>query len=121
MKARIVLIIGVLLVLVSAGWPYLLPKGLLWDDARAVELNNAEDALHETMHAHGKGHDHDHFGDANAEDAPEVIAAAKKYRAVEAGLNSAKFWTNSMPIYLRWMGLAVCVVGVAAYFASRTK
>jgi hypothetical protein len=121
MKARIVLIIGVLLVLVSAAWPYLWPKGMLWDDARAVELTNAAEALHETMHAHGTGHDHDHFGDADADDPPEVIAASKKYRAVEGDLNFAKFWTNSMPIYFRWIGLAVCVVGIAAYFASRTK
>jgi hypothetical protein len=121
MKARITLIVGVLLVLLGIGWPYLLPKGMLWDDARAVELTDASEALHDTMHAHGKGHDHDHFGDAETDDDPEVIAAAKKYRDVQADLDSAKFWTNSMPTYLRWAGLAICMVGVAAYFASKSK
>ena len=119
MKSRGVLVAGVLLVLLSAAWPYLLPKGMLWDDARAVELTNASESLHETMHAHGHGHNHDHFGETDANDDPEVVVAAKHYRDVQSNLDSAKFWTNSMPVYVRWSGLAVCVVGVAAYFAGR--
>ena len=119
MKSRAVLIVGVLLVLLSAAWHFLLPKGLLWDDARAVELTNASEALHESMHAGGHAHDHDQFGKTDADDDPEVVAAAQRYRDVQADLDSAKFWTNAMPVYVRWTGLSACGLGIAAYFAGR--
>jgi hypothetical protein len=119
--SRGLLAAGVLLVLLAFAWPYILPKGMLWDDARAVELTKASEALHETMHAHGHGHDHDHFGETDADDDPEVVAAAKKYRETQTNLDSAKFWTNSMPVYLRWSGLGICAVGVVVYFATREK
>jgi hypothetical protein len=125
MKARKIslgaLVAGVLLFTLSLAWAHLLPKSMLWSDDRAVELTTASEKLHDTMHANGHGHDHDHFGEARADDDPEVVAAAAKYRDVQADLDSAKFWTNSAPVYFRWAGLAVCAVGVAAYFASRCE
>jgi len=121
MKSRALLIAGVVLVLLSAAWPYLLPKSMLWNDSRAVELTDASEALHETMHAHGHGHDHDQFGKTDSDADPEVVAAAQRYRDVQSDLDAAKFWSNSMPAYVRWAGVAVCVVGVAAYAASRPR
>ena len=115
------MVAGVLLVVLAFAWPLLIPKTLLWDDARAVELTTASEALHETMHAHGHGHDHDHFGETDADDDPEVVAAAQRYRDAQANLDSAKFWTNSMPNYVRWTGLGICAVGVAVYFAARSR
>src|SRR4051812_38476686 len=86
---------GVLLVVASVLWPYLLPKDLLWDDARATELTTASEALHETMHAHGHAHDHEHFGEVDADDGSEIVEAANRYRTAQAALDKAKFWSDS--------------------------
>jgi hypothetical protein len=121
MKARGVLLGGLVLLLLGVAWPYLIPESLLWDDARAVELSDASESLHETMHAHGHDHDDAHFAETDADDPPEVISAAKHYRDVQAGLDSAKFWTLSMPHYLRWTGVAICGLGVVVYMAARNR
>jgi hypothetical protein len=117
--SRGTLIVGVLFVLLGLLWPYIVPTEMLWDNASATELTNASEALHDTMHAHEHDHDDDDFGEVDADDDPQVAAAATKYREAQARLDAAKFWSNSMPTYLRWSGLAVCAVGVAAYFVSR--
>lgn len=112
------LIGGVLLLVVALLWPYLLPKGMLWDDQRAVELTNASEALHATMHEHGANHDH--FGETNASENPEVAAAAQKYRETQSELENAKLWTNSVPAFLRLTGIVASLVGVAVYFVGRS-
>ena len=121
MKARGVLLGGLIIILLGVAWPYLLPESLLWDDARAVELTDASESLHETMHAHGHNHDHAHFAEADADDPPEVIAAAKRYRDAQAELDSAKFWSLAMSRYLRWTGIAICGLGIVVYMAARNR
>lgn len=115
------LIAGVALFLGGVAWPFLFPKDLLWDDARAQELTTAADTLHATMHAHNHAHDDDHLAAIKPDDHPEVIAAAQKYQDAQAGLATASFWTNEAPTYIRWSGLALCVVGVAVFMTSRKE
>jgi hypothetical protein len=115
------LIAGLLLVAVGALWPLLFPKDALWDDARAAQLTEASESLHTTMHAKGHEHDDESFAESDPPDDPDVQAASRRYREVQSALDTAKFWNDSAPIYLRWSGMAVCVIGVAAYFASRAN
>ncbi|MEM8947388.1 MAG: hypothetical protein AAGD11_19595, partial [Planctomycetota bacterium] len=103
-------------------WNSLLPKRWLWDDARAVELTNLSEELHDALHDHEKDHSHDQFGKTDlSHDHPEVIATADRYRQAQSELESAKFWANSMPSYLRWSGLSLCVAGLAAYIVGSAE
>lgn len=113
------LIVGAVVFAAGLAWPFVLPKEMLWDDARAKDLTDASESLHDMMHAHGRGHDHEQFGSIKPDDAPQVVNAARRYRLAQSELNFAQFWTESAPSYLRWTGLAISLVGVAAYFASR--
>jgi hypothetical protein len=122
--ARLLLVVGLLLVLAGIAWPYILPAGTGYSNAQAVELNNASEALHETMHerGHTHGHDENHFGDVHSDNVnPEIAAAAKRYSEAQNKLHSAKFWTFSIPVYVRWSGLAVCAIGIVAYVSGRRK
>jgi hypothetical protein len=116
---RLLLVAGLLLLLIGIAWPYVLPSGVVYSNAQATELSEASEALHETMHAHDHAHDHDHFGKMHDDHNPEVAAAAKRYREAQEELDSAKFWTSAMPVYLRWSGLAVCALGIAAFVSGR--
>ena len=120
-KPAALLTVGLLCVLLSLSWSKLLPTDWLWDDARAVELTDLSEELHGAMHKHDRDHDDDHFGETHSDDPPKVIALAKDYRAAQAELESAKFWMNSMPSYLRWTGLLVCAVGIVWHVAASDK
>ena len=118
--SRVLLVAGLLLFIMGIAWPYILPGTAVYSDKQATELSQASEALHETMHAHGHGHDHDHFGgDVKEDDNPEIKAAATRYRAAQGELESAKFWTSSLPVYMRWTGLAVCLAGIATFLPAR--
>ena len=118
MKVHGILLAGLIVFLLSLIWHYLLPRGA-GDDARAAELTDASESLHETMHAHGQRHDHDHFGATGVDDPPEVVAASKRYSDVQAELDAARFWSESVPRYLRWSGLAICGLGVVLYLTAK--
>ena len=118
------LALGVVAILGSWLWPYFATNDRVWSDARAEGLTEATLELHEQLHAHGHVHE-EGFGHEHGEDDhshlehPDAIAASQRYRGARAELQSAQFWHASAPVYLRWGGLTVCLIALAAHFATR--
>jgi hypothetical protein len=116
---------GVIAILASWLWPYLVSDAHVWSEARAQELNEATVDLHEQLHAHGHSHEED-FGHHDGEEEhsqlehPDAIAASKRYRETQGQLQSAKFWRSSASLYVRWAGSATALVGLIGLYAARS-
>ena len=119
------IIIGVMAILASWLWPYLVSDERVWSDTRAQQLTNATVNLHEQLHAHGHAHEadfgHDHGGEEHSQlKHPDAIAASKRYRETQEQLESAKFWRSSVALYVRWAGSALALVGLFGFYAARS-
>jgi hypothetical protein len=116
--------LGVIAILASWLWPYLISGDRVWSEARAQELNQATVQLHEQLHAHGHAHEeefgHNHGDEEHSHlEHPDAIAASKRYRETQGHLESAKFWHSSASVYLRWAGFAVVLGGLTGLYAVR--
>jgi hypothetical protein len=119
------IVIGVIAILASWLWPYLMSDDQLWNEARAQELNEATVNLHEQLHAHGHAHEEDFGRDHGDEERsqlehPDAIAASKRYRETQGQLKSAKFWRSSAVHYVRWAGSALALGGLIGFYATRS-
>jgi ABC-type nickel/cobalt efflux system permease component RcnA len=117
--------IGLIAILASWLWRFLVSDEPVWSATRAQELNEATVNLHEQLHAHGHSHEED-FGDHldggehSHLEHPDAIAASKRYRQTQERLESAKFWRASAALYLRWAGSAMVLGGLIGFYAARS-
>jgi type II secretory pathway pseudopilin PulG len=119
------IILGLLLMAISAVWPGLVQlRGGLWTEQQALEHTKMAADLHrlehELSHAGNSSRRASSEGDA-ANSTANYQEAKAHYRQSDAQLRSAQFWSLDVAEWIRWFGMACCLLGTIGYYVVRSR
>jgi type II secretory pathway pseudopilin PulG len=119
------IIFSLLLIVISAVWPRLVQfKGGLWTEQQALEHAIIAADLHRL------GHKLTHTDDSSQHASREDYASNNftdyqqintRYRQSDAQLRSAQFWSQDVSEWIKWFGVACCLLGIIGFYCFRSK
>jgi len=127
--------IGLSLLGTSLLWPMLVGKKTVWNAEQAKEFDRAGTSLHHLHHeyqmaagagnANQTGHGHNHPSNRSPEELAQLKAEYEQtmqdFAQSRSALERARNW-RSVPVrVLRWSGIVVLSLGIAAVYLLRTE
>jgi hypothetical protein len=119
------IVCGLLLMSISAVWPQLAQlRGGPWTEQQALEHSRIAADLHRLGHEVAHADDPPHR--ASSEDdatnrAADYQEARARYQQSDAQLRNAQFWSQDVAEWIRWFGLACCLLGTVGYYFIRSR
>ncbi len=121
------IIAGMLMLLASICWPRLQPAEDAWSEEQAVEQSNASTNLHQMAHRAGisvssieRSKDADEVKQRRkAEVMEELEAAQQRFATSRQTLDDVRSRRQSRPIFMRWIGIGLMLVGVSLHMIVR--
>ena len=103
--------LGLLLVLLSAIWPSMFASSG-WTDQQANELISERGRLHTLVHRQGHAAESGNTAEKEMEELNRSLKEARRKEAdASAELESARYFRNAVPGWLRWIGAIIAVGG----------
>ncbi len=120
--AIVCIALGFVLLLSSFLWPQLFKDKWVWDDTQAQELSAAAANLHQLTHESAEIQVDERSDAAEKQRAADELAAAQsRYQASRQQLERAQASRQSTAVVLRWLGVALLIIGLLRYTAVREK
>jgi multidrug resistance efflux pump len=114
--------VGLILLLSSFLWPHLLKDDWVWDEMQAQEHASAAANLHQMTHEAAEIQVDERRSEAAKEQAAaELKAAQNRYEGSRQKLERARASRQTATTALRWLGVALLVVGLVGYMAVREE
>ena len=117
----ICILLGILLMMVSAIWPLAVDGRGNWTNEKAARLEALGAGLHQLAHAHEEGPHTHAVNEAHAHDheAGELAEAERAFQELALELDAARTGPQRTAGWLRWTGIGIAAVGSLAYLAGR--
>jgi hypothetical protein len=100
--------LGFAILIIGLGWSLFVSPSSVWSESQAAEYKAANDALHAVRVANPAG-----------EDAPEVIAARRRFDRISSQLESARSAHDTWGTWIAAIGLAVTFLCGVGFLATR--
>jgi hypothetical protein len=119
------IIFGLLLIVNSAVWPRLVQfKGGLWTEQQALEHAKIAADLHRLGHELTHTDDSSHHAsreDYASNNSANYQQVKARYQQSDAQLRSAQFWSQDVAEWIKWFGIACCLLGTIGFYFFRSK
>lgn len=117
--AVVLLALGACMIIPAALLPRLLPTSTFWTPEQGREHSTASARLHQATLKSAERQDSKSASAADKMQAQQELAAAKaRFESSRQALQTAQFWRETLPNYLRWTGLVFAALGGILFFAS---
>lgn len=119
------IVLGLLLMVISAVWPELVQlRGGMWTEQQALQHTRIAADLHRLEHelSHADAPSRQRSNDDNDPNSAASYQQAKaRYQQSDAQLRTAQFWSLDAAEWIKWFGIAFCLLGTIGYYFVRSR